>query len=197
MKFAENKKFTLEFSDGDILQGKSFRKSRDYFLMSMACFIEIENDIMELTQYTDIEKISEFVNRIIKNGIDYGHKSAETEILYGGKTYEVDILKNNCSALVDVVEFFYHFLKRKRFVLIFSFYKELINFGITHEKKDKKSDITGYSLKIRKKKVTKLIFLRTYFLMVIDLFQNKRKNPIAKMLSLGNIEVKLYLTNSG
>ena len=30
---------------------------------------------MKLMQYANIEKISEFANRIIKNGIDYGLKS--------------------------------------------------------------------------------------------------------------------------
>ena len=50
---------------------------------------------MKLMQYADIEKISEFANRIIKNGIDYGLKSPDIEILYGGKTYEMDILRNN------------------------------------------------------------------------------------------------------
>ena len=80
LKFAENIKFTLEFSDGGILEGIIFRKNRDYFLMSMTCFIEIENDITELMQYADIEKISEFANIIIKNGTNYGHKSPDIEI---------------------------------------------------------------------------------------------------------------------
>ena len=64
----------------------------------------------------------------------------------------MDGLKNNHCVSVDVVEVFNHFLKRKRFVLIFSPYKELINYGITYKKKNKKSEVTGYSLKIRKKR---------------------------------------------
>ena len=135
LKFAENKKFTLEFSDGDILQGIIFRKNRDYFLMSLTCFIETENDITELMQYADIEKISKFANRIIKNGIGYGHELPDIEILYGEKHMKWIFKKNNCSASVDVVEFFDHFLKRKRFDLIYLRYKELINYGITYEKK--------------------------------------------------------------
>ena len=63
----------------------------------------------------------------------------------------MDILKNNRSVSVDAVEFFDHFLKQKRFALIYSPYKELINYGITYEKKNKKSDVAGNSLKIRKK----------------------------------------------
>ena len=66
-----------------------------------------------------ILKISEFASRIIKNGIDYRHKSPDIEVSYGGKIYEMDILKNNRRASVDVAEFFYHFLKQKRFVLIY------------------------------------------------------------------------------
>ena len=66
IKNTENKKFTLQFNDGDILQSIIFRKNRDNFLMSMTCFIEIENNITELTQYANIQKICEFANRIIK-----------------------------------------------------------------------------------------------------------------------------------
>ena len=76
-------------------------------------FIEVENDITELKQYPTIEKISELVNRIIKNGLNCGYDSPEIEISYGGKTYEMDILKVNHSKSVDVFEFFDHYLKKK------------------------------------------------------------------------------------
>ena len=66
IKNTENKKFASQFNEGDILQSIIFRKNRDNFLMSMTCFIEIENDITELTQYANIQKICEFANRIIK-----------------------------------------------------------------------------------------------------------------------------------
>ena len=76
-------------------------------------FIEVENDITELKQYPTFEKISELVNRIIKNGLDCGYDSPEIEISYCGKTYEMDILKVNRSKSVDVFEFFNHYLKKK------------------------------------------------------------------------------------
>ena len=66
LKFAENQQFTLEFSNGDLLQGIIFFKNRDYFLMIMSCFMEVENDITKLKQYPAIEKISELANRILK-----------------------------------------------------------------------------------------------------------------------------------
>ena len=67
LKFAENKQFNLEFWDEDLLQGIIFLKNRDYFLMSMSCFIEVENDITELKQYPPIKKRSELADRFIKN----------------------------------------------------------------------------------------------------------------------------------
>lgn len=109
--------------------------------MSMSCVIEIKNDITELTKYANIKKISEFANRIIKNSIDYGHKSPHIEISYGGKTYKMNILKDNHNHSVEAVEFFDHFFKQKRFFLVYSPYKESFNYGITYEKKDKKSDV--------------------------------------------------------
>ena len=114
LKLAENKQFTLEFSDKDLLQGiVLLKKNRDYFLMSMSCFIKVKNDISELKQYPAIEKIFELANKIIKNRVDHGYDSPEIEISYGGKTYEMDILKFNRSKSVDVFEFFDHYLKKK------------------------------------------------------------------------------------
>ena len=81
LKFSENKQFTLEFSNKDLLQGIMFLKNRDYFLMSMSCFMEVENKISKLKQYPAIKKISGLANRIIKNGVDHGYDSPEIEIL--------------------------------------------------------------------------------------------------------------------
>ena len=62
----------------------------------------------------------------------------------------MDILKVNHSTTVKF-EFSDHYLKKKRFVLIYSLYKELFDYGITFEKKNKQSDMAGYSLKTKKK----------------------------------------------
>ena len=53
----------------------------------------------------------------------------------------MNILKDNRSHSVEAVEFFDHFFKQKRFFLVYSPYKESFNYGITYEKKDKKSDV--------------------------------------------------------
>ena len=124
VKFAENKQFTLEFSDEDLLQEIIF--FRDYFLMSMPCFTKVENDITKLKQYPAIEKISELANRIIRNGFDHGYDSPEIEISYGGKTYEMDILKFNRSKSVNIFEFLDHYLKKKDLLLFTRFTKNCL-----------------------------------------------------------------------
>ena len=124
LKFAENKQFTLEFSDEDLLQEIIF--FRDYFLMSMPCFTKVENDITKLKQYPAIEKISELANRIIRNGFDHGYDSPEIEISYGGKTYEMDILKFNRSKSVNIFEFLDHYLKKKDLLLFTRFTKNCL-----------------------------------------------------------------------
>ena len=124
LKFAENKQFTLEFSDEDLLQEIIF--FRDYFLMSMPCFTKVENDITKLKQYPAIEKISELADRIIRNGFDHGYDSPEIEISYGGKTYEMDILKFNRSKSVNIFEFLDHYLKKKDLLLFTRFTKNCL-----------------------------------------------------------------------
>ena len=70
LQFQDNKSFTIDFSDDDRLQGVLFKKNKDYYLTSMSCFIEITNDLSELEHYSEIIKILELSNKILKNGVD-------------------------------------------------------------------------------------------------------------------------------
>ena len=56
LKFQDNKIFTIKFGNGDRLDGVLFKKRKDYFLVSMSCFIEITNDLSELTHYDKLKK---------------------------------------------------------------------------------------------------------------------------------------------
>ena len=67
LKFQDNKTFTIEFSDGNRLDGLLFKKKKDYYLVSMSCFIEITNDLSELTHYDDIKKNYRSIEHHIKN----------------------------------------------------------------------------------------------------------------------------------
>ena len=62
LKFQDNKIFTIEFSDGDQLVGVLFKKKKDYYLVSMSCYIKITNDLSKLTHYDDINKIFDLSN---------------------------------------------------------------------------------------------------------------------------------------
>ena len=115
LTFDENQRFILNFSDGDVFKGANFSKENDYYIMSMSCFIEVSNDITKLKQYDDIEKKSIIANRYIRNGIDYGFDSPEID-----KTYQLEINKISHSKAVDVYNFYDCFLKRKRFVIVYS-----------------------------------------------------------------------------
>ena len=61
LKFEENKKFTIEFSNEDRLQGIMFRKAKDYYLTSMSCFIQLMNDLTELENLQQYKKNIQFV----------------------------------------------------------------------------------------------------------------------------------------
>ena len=61
----------MNFSDEDRLQGVVFKKSKDYYLTSMSCFIEIMNNLSKLGHYDEIKKISELSNKILKDGVDH------------------------------------------------------------------------------------------------------------------------------
>ena len=79
LEFQDNKIFSINFSDGDRLQGVLFKKNRDYYLTSMSCFIEITNDLTELEHYGNITKISDLSNKILKNGIEHLYEVKEIE----------------------------------------------------------------------------------------------------------------------
>ena len=68
---SNSKTFTLTFSDGDVLDGVFFRKTKDYYLTSMSSSITIEQDIKELNDYDDIKKISDISKAYFKIGIDH------------------------------------------------------------------------------------------------------------------------------
>ena len=135
LKFQDNKTFTIEFSDGNRLDGLLFKKKKDYYLVSMSCFIEITNDLSEFTLYDDIKKISDLSNTILKNGINHSYKEKNLEVTLDDAKIELTPEKSNRALSVDVVEFFDYVTKQKRLVFIYSPYKELKEFGLKFENK--------------------------------------------------------------
>ena len=62
----------LEFSNDPEITEVLFKQSKDYFVISMDCFIELSNDVKSSTQYKKIKEISDIVNNILITGIDFG-----------------------------------------------------------------------------------------------------------------------------
>ena len=149
LKFEDNKKFTIEFSNDDRLQGVMFLKNNDYYLTSMSCYIQLTNDLTELTHYDDVKKISDLSNDILKNGIDYSYIEKELEVTFGDNVkIELEPIKCNRALSVEIVEFFDYVTKQKRFVLIYSPYKELKEFGLKFQRK-KTRNIGRYTITMK------------------------------------------------
>ena len=48
LSFDQNKRFTLEFSDGDLLEGVVSKKNKDYYITSMSCYVDLTVDVTKL-----------------------------------------------------------------------------------------------------------------------------------------------------
>ena len=46
--FDDGKKFSIDFSDEDLLKGVVFKKNKDYYVTSMACYVDLTVDITKL-----------------------------------------------------------------------------------------------------------------------------------------------------
>ena len=66
--------FILEFSNDDEITEVLFRQSKDYFITSMYCFIELLSDIKSSTQHTKIKEVSDTGNNILTKGVNFGFK---------------------------------------------------------------------------------------------------------------------------
>ena len=128
LQFQDNKLFTINFSDEDRLHGVLFKKNKDYYLTSMSCFIDITNDLSEQQHYGEIIKISELSNKILKNGVEHLYDEKKIEVFLNGELKtELEAEKSNQALSVEIVEFFDHVIKQKRYVFVYSPYNELKN----------------------------------------------------------------------
>ena len=74
LSFDQNKRFTLEFSDSDLLEGVIFKKNKDYYINSMSCYIDLTVDVTKLPQFNKIKEISDIANAILADGVDFSYK---------------------------------------------------------------------------------------------------------------------------
>ena len=91
--------------------------------------------ITKLKQYVDIVKRSITANRYIRDGIDYGFDSPGIKIIFDNKTYQFELKKISRSKSVHIYNFYNHLLKRKRFAIVYSPYKDLLKMESLTKKK--------------------------------------------------------------
>ena len=66
LSFNQNKRITLEFSNGDLLEGVIFKKNKDCYINSMSCYVDLTAD--------KIKEISDLANAILADGVGFGFK---------------------------------------------------------------------------------------------------------------------------
>ena len=148
----QDKSFTIDFIDDDRLHGVLFKKNKDYYLTSMSCFIEITNDLSELEHYSEIIKISELSNKILKNGVDHLYDEKKIEVFINGELKtELEAEKSNRALSVEIVKFFDHVAKQKRYVFVYLPYNKLKKFGLKFQNK-KSSNVNSYTISLKEEK---------------------------------------------
>ena len=64
--FDDGKKFSIDFSDEDLLKGVVFKKNKDYYVTSMACYVDLTVDITKLANYAKIKQTTDPANAILR-----------------------------------------------------------------------------------------------------------------------------------
>ena len=89
----------------------------------MSCFIEITNDLIKLTHYNDIKKISDLSNSILfKNGVDHLYEEKNLDVTFNNVKIELMPEKSNRALSVEVADFYDYVIKQKRLLFIYSPY---------------------------------------------------------------------------
>ena len=148
----------------------------------MSCFIEITNDLNELEHYSEITKISKLSNNILKNGVEHLYDEKKIEVFINGELKtELEAEKSNRALSVEIVEFFDHVTKQKRYIFIYSPYIELKKFSLKFQNK-KSSDVKGYTISLKEEKdkiyLEKEIFFDRERTLEQIFEENDRKNVI-------------------
>ena len=148
----------------------------------MSCFIEITNDLSELEHYIEIIDISKLSNNILKNRVDHLYDEKKIEVFINGELKtELEAEKSNRAFSVEIVEFFDHVTKQKRYVFVYSPYNELKKFGLKFQNK-KSSNVKGYTISLKEEKdkiyLEKEIFFDRKRTLEQIFEENDRKNII-------------------
>ena len=93
LSFNKNKRFTLEFSDGDLLEGAIFMKNKGYYITSMSCHVDQFVDVTKLPQFDKIKEISDLANASLADGADFGYKKTLYKQRLKEKAMQLKLMK--------------------------------------------------------------------------------------------------------
>ena len=107
LTFDDKKQFSINFSDEDSLRGVVFRKNKDYYITSIACYVDLTVDITKLPNYAKTKQTSDLVNAILRSGVDFGYGKKKLVL---GKTSACNLVfqsdKSRRDKYLQDVEFF-------------------------------------------------------------------------------------------
>ena len=89
LTFDDEKKFLIDFSDEDSLEGVVFKKNKDYYITSMTCYVDLTVDIMKLLNYLKIKQTPDLATAILRGSIDFGYGKKELVL---GKTSRSNVI---------------------------------------------------------------------------------------------------------
>ena len=126
-----------------------FKKNKDYYITSMACYVDLTVNITKLPNYAKIKQTSDLANAISRSGVDLGYGRKELML---GKTSGTNLIfrsdKSRRDQYLEGVEFFDVENKILKNVRIYSAYEELKDRGLKFLTTYPNSPIRSYIVKL-------------------------------------------------
>ena len=113
LSFDQNKRFTLEFSNSDLLKGVIFKKNKDYYITSMSCYVDLTVDVAKLPQFDKIKEISDLANAILADDADFCYQKTLCKQGMKERATHLKLIKQTGVNTLTISSFFILTLKRK------------------------------------------------------------------------------------
>ena len=84
-----------------------------------SCYVNLTVDITKLPQFDKIKEISDLVNIILADDVDFGYKKNVIQLTFDNKTYYFRVNKIKRSSYIEKIEFFGYNLKKKKGLFMF------------------------------------------------------------------------------
>ena len=82
-------------------------------------YVNLTVDVTKLPQFDKIKEISDLVNTILADDVDFGYKKNVIQLTFDNKTYYFRVNKIKRSSYIEKIEFFGYNLKKKKGLFMF------------------------------------------------------------------------------